>query len=182
MINLLQKAYNCYITYLDGLNYGRYSQNYCLLYDSILCLKNVITDEKYIQYFDNNLLCPERFTLNITEQMERIIAWDLSTSYTSNSFVWNDLIAPMLATYTFNTDAEVGLHFIYLAIPQDVNFIVYNSLGFILHDSTKPQTDPGQNFQLYGTAIMSNGSTNNVWRKNDPFDSGREIEFKIKIF
>lgn len=182
MVNLLEKAYNCYIAYLDRLNYGRVSQNYSLLYDSILCLKNVISEEKFIQYFENNLLCPERFALNITTAMERIIAWDLSTSYTALSFIWNELPAPMLASYNFTTDAEFGLSFLYLAVPPDANFILYNSLGFVIHDSTIDQNANGQNFKLYGSALMSNGSTNNVWRKDEPYDSSKPIDFKIKLF
>lgn len=55
MDNLLTKSYNSYLKLLTNMNYGKTEENYCLLYDSILCLKNNITDTKYIQYFINNI-------------------------------------------------------------------------------------------------------------------------------
>jgi hypothetical protein len=58
MANILEKAYNCYIRYLSNLEYGKTDQDYKLLYGATLLLKNKITDEKFIQCFDNRLICP----------------------------------------------------------------------------------------------------------------------------
>ena len=59
MVNLLLKSYNCYISYLDNLNFGRTDQNYNLLYDSVILLKSNINNPKFIEYFINNLSCNE---------------------------------------------------------------------------------------------------------------------------
>lgn len=57
MNNLLQKTYNCYISYLNNLNFGKVNQKYDLLYGSIIFLKSGITDAKVIEYFESNLNC-----------------------------------------------------------------------------------------------------------------------------
>lgn len=56
MTSLLEKIVNAYKIFLNNLNYGNTKQDYCFLYDAILAVKNNITDEeKYIQYFYNNM-------------------------------------------------------------------------------------------------------------------------------
>lgn len=57
MDNLFNSTYNCYIFFLNNLNYGRINQDYSILYDSILCLKENIIDAQYVEYFENNLTC-----------------------------------------------------------------------------------------------------------------------------
>lgn len=57
MDNLLEKTYNCYISYLNNLNFGKTEQNYSLIYGAILVLKYNITDARTVQYFENNLHC-----------------------------------------------------------------------------------------------------------------------------
>lgn len=57
MDKLLTKSFNCYMAFLTRLNKGNTSQDYCILYDSILCLKHNITEKKYLEYFTNNLNC-----------------------------------------------------------------------------------------------------------------------------
>jgi hypothetical protein len=58
MHNLIEQVVNCYIKYLNNLSYGITTQDYKLLYGAILALKNNIKDEKYLEYFKNNLCCP----------------------------------------------------------------------------------------------------------------------------
>ena len=161
MIKLLEKAYNCYITYLDRLNFGRTNQDYGLLYNACLAIDNNISVEQYNQFFINNLLCPTKYILHMDE-ISNIIAWDLSTKIDETSFIWKETQAPSSGTYTITVGSESGLHFVYFSIPQDVEFKIYNALDMVLHDSTLIETAPGQLFKLAGTTMTSNGSTNNV--------------------
>ncbi len=62
---LLEKAYNCYIRFLSNMNYGRYSENYELIKDSIACITEDISDKKFIEYFTSNLTCPIFFPIQI---------------------------------------------------------------------------------------------------------------------
>lgn len=56
MDSLLTTSYNSYIRFLSRLNKGRVDQDYSLTYDAILCLRNNIIDEIYVQFFINNLI------------------------------------------------------------------------------------------------------------------------------
>ena len=80
MINLLEKVINCFSTYLTRLSYGVTEQDYELLYDAVLLLKNNLDEDRYIQYYYNNLQCPVAFKLVISEQALRMISHTLSTS------------------------------------------------------------------------------------------------------
>lgn len=64
MASLLNKSYNSYIYFLDNLNNGNTNYEYELLYQAILCLKNNITDKKYVEYFESNLLLPIRYNID----------------------------------------------------------------------------------------------------------------------
>lgn len=57
MDKLKEKIINCYKQYLTNLTYGITTQDYKLLYGAILLAKNNINDQKYIEYFINNLNC-----------------------------------------------------------------------------------------------------------------------------
>lgn len=57
MDNLIEKSYNCYIFFLNNLNFGKVNQNYDLLYNSILLIHSGITEQRYIEYFESNLNC-----------------------------------------------------------------------------------------------------------------------------
>lgn len=180
--NLLEKAYNCYIRFLNNLTYGRTNQNYSLLYDAILSLKENITDKQFVQYFENNLTCPKLYTINITDEMARIFAWDLSSSDTSSSFTWHEFGTPTLGDYNFTTNTKYGLNFLYIAVPSGVNFIIYDQLGSRLHDSSLPENAMGQHFEMVGTSKMSSGAINVVWKKTNPFSTTTyPVEFKVKL-
>lgn len=179
---LLSKAYNCYLQFLSNMNYGRINQCYSLLYDAILSLKENITDIQYTQYFENNLICPEVFTLNEIEPM-RILAWHLNSNSDASSYVWEEIMVPTLGEYSFTTHTKYGLNFLYLSIPPNTNFIVYNALGNVIHNSTLPEGGTNQLFTLVGTSLMTNGAINQVWKKIDPFNTTTyPIDFKVKLF
>ena len=57
MNNLLQKTYNCYIFFLNNLNFGKVNQNYDLVYNATLLINSGITEPRYIEYFESNLNC-----------------------------------------------------------------------------------------------------------------------------
>lgn len=181
MLNLLEKSYNCYITFLDNLNYGRISIKYDILQNSILCLKNNITEVRYVQYFENNLTCKKRYPLNITTEMERIIAWYLSPNPDTSTFIWNEKDAPSLTTYYIDVTAKSGFNYLYFSVPQDVSFIIYNSLDIELFNSTLPDS-ASQLFMLTGTSTTSKGAINNVFRKKDVYATSSPITYKIKLF
>jgi len=180
---LLKKAYNCYIQFVNNLNYGRVSQDYNILYDAILSLKENISDVQFVQYFENNLFCPELFQLNITEEMSKTFAWDLNIDDNTTDFIWKEIQLISLGDYNFVTNTKYGLNFLYVAIPPETNFIIYDVLGNILHNSTISEDTPGQLFTLMGTSQMSTGVMNQVWKKKNPFSTTTyPVEFKIKLF
>lgn len=58
MNNLLEKTYNSYLHFLSLVNNGRTDQDYAIIYNALLVIKNNITDKKFIQYYESNLLEP----------------------------------------------------------------------------------------------------------------------------
>jgi hypothetical protein len=91
---LLQRAYNCYLTYLDRLAYGRTDQDFCLLYGGIQVLANKM-EERYAQFFRENLLCPERYDLDIVDNANKFILWTLNASPQLEEFTWSEIAAPV---------------------------------------------------------------------------------------
>jgi len=180
MNELLEKAYNCYLIYLDKLNYGNVNQEYCLVYDAILAISNNITDEKYRQYFVNNLLCPTKYPLTITSEMNKMIMWTLnSSSNILNNFNWNNISPTGKNLYEFTTNSVPGFNFLYLSIPEDVSFIVMNELNMVIQNNLKSAGDVNQLFIFIGTSTV-NGKINNIWRKKDVFNSLNKVSFKIQ--
>lgn len=183
MNELLQKAYDCYLVYLDNLNYGNVTQNDCLLYDAILTIANNIQEERYIQYFVANLFCGDKYPLTITSDMDRLIAWTLNEEETvDNLFDWHELEAPTNTTYRVTTNSEIGFRFFYLSIPQGVNVTIMNELDMVLYDSTLPANNVNQVFSLSGTMVMEGGQINNIYRKDDIYNATNSILFKVKIY
>ena len=180
---LLEKAYNCFIVYLDRLNYGRTNQNYCLLYDAILTLANDITDKQFVEYFEANLDCGTRYELQITEDMERKILWTLNSSeIVLDTFVWNEIPVPEDGTFQFTTNSLGGFNYLYISIPQGVNSYFFNELNMQIFDSLAAPTAPNQIFHLVGTMTLENGSVNNVYRKDDVYNTYNPVLFKVKIY
>lgn len=183
MNELLQRAYNCYLVYLDNLNYGKVDQNYCLVYDAILTIANNIEEEQYREYFIANLLCGERYPLTITTDMDRQLAWTLNESETvTNMFDWHYLGTPSNTTYFINTNALVGFNFFHLSIPQGTNFMVQNELNIVLYDSSLPASGVNQIFSLTGTMTMPNGYTNNTFKKDDVYNTTNSVLFKVTLY
>ena len=181
MIKLLEKTYNCYIRFLDNLNYGRISYPYDILYDATLCLKNNITDAKYVQFFENNLVCPIRYPIVITSTMKRMIGWYLSPNGSNTTFIWNEKEVPTNTTYYIDVTAKSGFNYLYFSIPQNVRFTIYNTLDIQLYDSSLPDS-ASQLFMLTGTTTTSKGATNNVFRKKDVYATSTPTTYKIKIW
>lgn len=180
---LLEKAYNCYIAYLDNLNYGKVTQNYCLLYDAILMIANDITDQQYVEYFESNLDCNRRYVLNITDDMGRQILWTLNDSeVVLGNFNWTTIDAPINTTYQFTTNSLGGFNYVYISVPQTVNMLIFNELNVQIQDSLAPGTNPNQLFTLVGTMTLENGNTNNVWKKKDVYNTINPVLFKVKIY
>lgn len=183
MNELLIRAYNCYLVHLDNLNFGRTDKTYCLLYDAILTIANDIQEEQFIEYFVANLFCPENFPLELTKDMNRVIAWTLNDSdIVQNSFNWNIINAPINDTYPIQTNKLIGFNFFYLSIPQGTNFIVYNELNMVLYDSALPANHNNQLFSFKETMLMNNNQTNNIFRKNDIYNTSNSVLFKIKLY
>jgi hypothetical protein len=178
---LLEKAYNCYIVYLDNLNYGKVSQNYCLLYDAILTISNNIEDKKYIQYFENNLNCSDLFPLNITADVNRKILWTLNNSSTVlSSFVWNEIPVPKNGLFSFTTNSLPGFNYLYISIPQSTQIIILNELNMQIYDSLSSSSSTNQLFELVGTQTVG-GTANNVYKKKNVYNTFNGVLFKVQI-
>lgn len=183
MEELIEKAYNCYIAYLNRLNYGKVDQSYCLLYDAILAIANDITEEKYLEYFINNLTCPILYQIEEAENINRMISWTLSSEETPDAtFSWTELAAQTDTTYYVITSELVGFNFFYVSVPQSSNCIIYNELDMVLYNSTLSAADPSQAFSLAGTLTTSEGQANNILRKNDVYNTTHPVLFKVKLF
>ena len=181
MDKLLEKAINCFSSYLTRLNCGMTQQNYELLYGAVLLLKNNINDTKYIQYFYNNLICSSAIKLTITDAMNRVIGFELSTSEVIlPEFVWSETNTPTLGTYTIITDSVPGYNFLYFSIPPGVNVIIYDALGNVLFNSSIPSG--GYEFELVGTKETSKGQNNVVYKKKNVYNSTNPIPFTINLF
>lgn len=179
---LLQKAYDCYLIYLDNLNYGRVNQNDCLVYDAILAIANNITDKQFIQYFEENLLCGNLYPLTLTDDMDRFILWVLDPSETLlSNFVWNEIPAPTNTVYPFTTNSLYGFNYLYVSVPQNVNFTIENELNITIYDSSLPAEATNQLFALAGTMTLDNGTVNNVYRKTNVYNTHNPILFKVRL-
>jgi len=181
---LLEKAYNCYMIYLDHLNYGKVNQNYCMVYGAILAIANNITDEQFVQYFEEHLLCENPlYKLTITEDMDRYILWTLSPSdVLLSNFSWNEIPAPTNTTYPFTTNSLYGFNYLYVSVPQNENFIIYNELNMSLYDSSIGAGELNQIFTLIGTMTLDNGNVNNVYKKNDVYNTNNSVLFKVRLY
>lgn len=178
---LLQKAYNCYLVFLDNLNYGKVSKNYCLIYDAILCIANNVEDKQFIQYFENNLECGSLYSLNITTDMNRKILWTLNSSSTVlDGFSWNQISVPKNGTYEFTTNSLTGFNYLYIATPQEATVIIYNELNIPVFNSTLPTNSSNQLFELVGTKTVGT-TTNNVYKKKNVYNTFNPVLFKVQI-
>lgn len=181
MINLIDKVVNCYLAYLKRLNYGDARKPSSLLYNAILYLKSGIDNDQYTEYFYNNLKCPKTITLTDNLAIYRTIAWALSSSEELlTSFTFTETDTPTLRSYTLTTTSLVGFNYIYISVPQDVEFIITDVLGNTLFNSTIAPA--GQSFSLAGTTTTSEGLTNSVYKSNDVFNTYNPVTYIVTLF
>lgn len=181
MHKLLQKIVNCFDAYLKVLNYGKAIKPPVLLFHAILFQKSGIVSNLFKEYFYNNLKCPSLITLPENTAMNRVISWALSSDEEVDSaFIWTEQSAPTLKTYNVTTNPKSGFNYFYVSVPQDTRFIIADSLGNILFNSTLVPTP--QHFTLAGTVTTSKGQTNAVYRDNNVFNSNNKITFTVKLF
>lgn len=183
MGNLLEKVYNCYLYFINGISKGNIDQDYKNLFGSVLFLKNNIENIRLEQCMETKLNCPIVFPIEQIDTGGRVISWSLSSQdYLNNSFVWNNIAVEKFGIYTINTTQTPGFNFIYISVPQDVNVSIKNSLDIEIFNSTLPQNLQNQLFSLAGTVVTSTGEINNVYKKDDVFNTFNPVTFKIKLF
>ena len=170
--DLKEKAINCYISFLTKLNYGLINQDYSILYATVLCIKNNITDRKYQEYFYNNLNCNMGVKLVDSNLMRMIIGYTLNSSGTfSDSFVFNETQIPNKGTYDLETHSLYGFNYLYISVPKGVDFSIYDALGNNITNE----------FIYVGEKVTSLLETNSIYRKDNVYNSINSINFNIKI-
>ena len=181
MVNLMGKVVNCYQTFLTYLTYGITNQNYELLYDANLLLRNEITDEKFRQYFYNNLKCSSNINLNESVTVNnKVISWTLNDSdILTNLFNWSEVNVTAAQTYNINSGSTTGYYYMYLSVPKDTRILIYDELGNLLFDASDSNTDE---FEPCGMIQTSYGNINTVYKKKNMFNAKNPIVFTIKIY
>jgi len=179
MLSLIEKSINCYIQYINNLSYGIQPGNYEILYKSILLLKNNITDAKYIEYFNNNLVC--RTTVKLVEQLTNldVISWAVAEEDTlpeSPNFLTTS--APYAGKYKITTPSVIGYNFLYITAPKHKNIRIYDEMNDLLFDSSYINNE----FVYSGNVITQKGRTNAVYRKNNVFNTLNPIIYYITLY
>lgn len=180
MLKLLEKFINCYNTYLDNLTWGIYNKNYDVLYQSCLLLRTQIDNPRYIQYYYNNLKCPVKIKLTVSDDMNRLISYSLnSSSSLLSTFTWDEIDISTLRTYPITTYSLSGYNFLYISVPQDLNCVIYDELNNLLFNSAIPGT---YQFTLVGTVTTSREKVNAVYKKKNVFNTFNPVTFYVKLF
>lgn len=183
MANFLEKIYNCYLHFLNDIGKGNVNIDYKNLYGSVILQKNNITNKRLVECMSSKLNCPIIYQISDVKMEDKILSWAMSSNTNIlNSFVWNEVQIDSVGTYYITTNSQSGFNFIYISIPQGSNFSIYNSLDIEIFNSTLPQSGINQLFSLSGTITTSKGGINNVYRKDDVFNTFNPVSFKIKIF
>ena len=124
MPSFLEKAVNCYISYLTNLNYGITDQKYCILYDSWILLKNNITDRRLVDYYSSHLNCPIKIKLELSMDVKNLITWAINKSgATTNLFEWNNIDILNDIGTNFNDKLFVLMHKTF-NLPFKISFIL----------------------------------------------------------
>lgn len=182
MASLSEKVANCYKYYLTRLSYGITNQDYCLLYWAILTLKNNITDNKYIQYFYNNLVCPTSGGISFPQNDETfdVISWTLNPSDTlSPDFVYISTRASIAGTYIIRTTSTIGYNFLYITVPVSRNVKIYDEMSDLIFDSSGTGS---YEFEYVGEIITGNNRSNAVYRKSNVYNTYNPVTYYVKIF
>lgn len=184
MPSFLEKAVNCYISYLTNLNYGITDQKYCILYDSWILLKNNITDRRIVDYYSSHLNCPIKIKLELSMDVKNLITWTINKSgATTNLFEWNNIdILNTNKNYTVTTNSVVGYNYFYLTLPQNLDFTIYDEMNNLLFDTKNTNENLNNGFILEGTIKTINNQTNLVYRKKNMFNTVNKVTFNIKLY
>lgn len=181
MVKLLEKVLNCYKAHLTNLTYGITNRNYSLLYGAVLLLKNNITEDRFVEYFYNNLTCTGNIVLPQTEEELDLISWTINSSdVVLENFVFTSFSAPTVGTYSITTNSVVGYNFLYITAPENRGVKIYDSLTELVFDSSVPSEN--YEFSEVGEIIVSNNKTNKVYRKNNVYNSYNPVTYYIKIY
>ena len=179
MHNLLEKFVNCFGHYIDKLSYGIEVKDYHLLYKTALLIKSNINNPKYNQYYYNNLKCPIKIKLTMPESKDRMISFAISELPSmNNSFIWTEIDTPSLKTYDITNPSQPGYNFIYISIPTDLNFIIFDALSNVLFNSAIPGN---YEFNFIGSITTSKGKINSVYRKKNMYNTHNPVTFQIKL-
>ena len=171
MFNLKEKVVNCYLQFLTQLNYG-IVRDYNLLYAAVLYLKNDIDESRYEQYLYNNLNCNKEITLTETSTTHMIIGNTLNSSSTLlETFEWNELSILNTGLYTITTTPKSGFNYLYISVPTGLTPVIYDSMGDNITSS----------FNYVGEVITSLGKKNDVYKKDNVFNSSNSIQIKVSI-
>lgn len=181
MVNLLSKVVNCYQSYINYLNYGITNQNYEMLYNANLVLRNNITEEKFRQYFYNNLGCDSTITIQESSTVNnKRIYWTINSSPTLNeNFTWNEIIVTENKTYNIITNSVVGFNYIYIATPQEDNFILLDEMNNILYDSA---SSGHFEYESSGMIETSQGNINIAYKKKNIYNSNNQVQLTLKFY
>ena len=177
---LEEKVVNCFSSYIKKLNCGKTHIDYCTLYDAVLLLKNDITEQKYMQYYYNNLNCPINIKLIKTNEMDRVIGFALDSAPTVQpTFSWTETDSPTLKTYQITTNSVSGYNFLYISTPPEVDVRINDALGNLLYDSS---IAGDYEFELAGTVTTSKGQENLVYKKKNVYNSFNPVSFNVTLF
>lgn len=180
MINLLEKFLNCYSTFIKRLNYGLTNQKYELLYNTFLLLRNNISEPVYVQYFYNNLQCSGNIRLSTPTVTNRVISWAYDAdNFLDSNFVWAETSITNPKTYSITTTPRSGYNFIFISVPQDLNVNIYDSINNLLFNSSIAGS---YQFTFVGTITTSKGQLNNVYVKNNVYNTINPVTFYIKLY
>lgn len=113
MVNLINKVVNAYKAFLNNLNWGNSKQDYRMLYNATLLLKNDIQDYKYVQYFSNNLISKKLITI----PESTYIYWKVGATAE-----WITIVTPRDYIYYITVPPIMGNNYVYIAFPKTATF------------------------------------------------------------
>lgn len=106
--------------------------------------------------------------------------WGLSQSETiDENLVWNKIQYNSGTTTTLVNNIVPGYNFLYISVPKDSSLAIYNALNILLYNNLLD--DSGQLFSYIGEYQTPGGATNDVYRKNDVYNTGQQVLFYLTI-
>ena len=108
--------------------------------------------------------------------MDKVIAWTVNSSDNlNNTFAWEDVKISKRKDYYITNEIVDGFNFLYICLPKNTKFTIYNSLNLVLFDSSLPE-----NGQLFTTIFKDNEYL--ILRKKDVYNTRNPVTFKITIY